>query len=113
MRLLPLALALPLLVAALPAGAVEDIDTEQAKKHFARGSELYDKGNYDGALLEFRAAQIAKPLPAFHFNIARCLDRLERFDEAIKEYELYVNQPRPPDDAEKVHERIGKLRALA
>ena len=53
-----------------------DPDTEVARRHFQRGSQLYDAGHYDEAIAAFEAAKQAKPLPAFDYNIGRAYDRL-------------------------------------
>ena len=72
-----------LLVAGLapsPARGEDDTDTEIAKRHFAAGSAAYGAGDYRRALREFEEARLARPMAAFDYNIARCLDRLERRD---------------------------------
>lgn len=95
------------------ASATDDIDTEVAKRHFRKGSEFYMAGQYNEALGEFQAAHLAKPLPAFYYNIARCFDRLERFDEAITAYQAYLDAGPAAQDVEKVKARIDKLRERA
>lgn len=101
-----------LLLCALPVGAraLEDPDTEVAKKHFEAGRGFYDAGDYAKALDEFLAARRSKPAPAFDFNIARCLDRLERYHEAIAEYEAYLTHSHKAPDADEVRTRINVLR---
>lgn len=93
------------------AQSADGIDTANAKRHFRKGTELYMVGHYPEALAEFQAAQISKPLPAFNFNIARCFDRLERLDEAVKAYQAYLDAGPVPEDVPEVKERISALRA--
>ena len=99
--------------------AVEDPDTEIAKRHFAAGAALYDQGKYNDAIVEFSAARDVRPAPAFDFNIARCYDRLERLRDAVTWYERYLatDPPLEGDGGARargwriLEERIGKERA--
>lgn len=91
----------------------DDVDTEIAKRHFRKGRELYVAGNYEGALAEFQAAQLARPLPAFSYNIARCFDRMERLEEAIVAYQAYLDEGPAAHDVESVRQRIEQLRERA
>src|SRR5947207_7126726 len=101
-------LALLVLVSA-PARALEDPDTEVARRHFERGRAAYDDQDYRRALDEFIAAERAKPAPAFDFNIARCYDRLEDYPKAIDHYQLYVQGKPSASDAAEVRGRIAAL----
>jgi len=92
------------------AAAFEDPDTEVARKHFEKGRQAYDAGDYQAALGEFQAAKRAKAAPALDFNIARCYDRLEQYSPAIDAYASYIAaQPNAPD-AEEVRARIATLK---
>jgi tetratricopeptide (TPR) repeat protein len=91
-------LLIGLVLCAGVAHAEQDPDTESAQRHFDAGAAAYDARDYAKALNEFQEAQRLKPLPAFEFNIARTLDRMERFDEAIPHYERYLASK--PDDTE-------------
>jgi hypothetical protein len=88
-------------------------DEEIALKHYQAGAKYYETGAYENALREFEIGQRRSPSPAFDFNIARCLDRLERVPEAIVAYEKYLANVPPPADAAEVRVRIDRLRALA
>src|SRR5205085_2221287 len=72
--LVVLALSLPATTVARP--EIDDPDTEVAKRQFKKGSALYMEGKYEEALVAFESAKLAKPLPAFDYNIALCFDRL-------------------------------------
>ncbi len=89
--------------------ADEDPDTEIARRHFDAGTEAYGGGHYAEALAEFEAARRVRPSPAFDYNIGRCLDRLERFGEAIDAYQRYLAGRPDADDGPSVRERIGVL----
>jgi hypothetical protein len=104
--------ALPLvLVACFLAGVVranEDPDTEVARRHFNAGRTFYDSEQYEKALAEFEAARRVRPHPALDFNIARCLDRLERYQPAIEAYERYIASS--PADLEEMKQRVVLLK---
>ena len=87
-----------------------DPDTEIARRHFEKGSELYGSGRYAEAVAEFEAARRAKPLPAFDYNIARAHDRMEHTREAIAAYERYLEAAPSAPDAGDVRARIAELR---
>ena len=87
-----------------------DPDTEIARRHFERGTELYGVGRYAEAVGEFESARRAKPLPAFDFNIARAHDRMEHAREAIDAYERYLAAVPNAPDAGEVRARIAVLR---
>lgn len=99
------------LVGAVASAQPDDPDTENAKLHFRLGSELYTANHYADALLEFKKALRMKPLPAFRYNIARCYDRLERYPEAIVEYEAYLAAGAAQMDVGEVQARIAELRS--
>ena len=88
-----------------------DPDTEVAKRHFDSASAFYDAHDYVRALREFQEARIAKPLPALDFNIARCLDRLERYEEAIAAYKRFGIATPNASEVGEARERIEVLRA--
>lgn len=83
-------------------------DEVRAKELFANGTTLYQEGDYEAALVAFREAQRQLPAPEFHFNIANCLERLERFDEAIAALNLY-RAVAPADEQATLERRIVSL----
>jgi tetratricopeptide (TPR) repeat protein len=85
----------------------DSVDEELARKHFAAGAELYDRGDYAGALKELEAARMHSHAPALDFNVGRCHDRMERLPEAIAAYQRYVDSH--PSDADEVKARIALL----
>jgi tetratricopeptide (TPR) repeat protein len=103
-----------LLSSNVSADAIPDPDTEIAQRHLKAGQARYEEHDYAAALAEFEAAQRSYPRPEFIFNIARCLDRLERFAPAVREYERYLAD-RPDDKVtrERVRQLQGRLEAEA
>jgi tetratricopeptide (TPR) repeat protein len=109
-RVTSIAIALALALASGSARAIEDPDTEIARRHFEAGRDHYEAGDYQSALKEFEAARAARPLAAFDFNIGRCYDRLERPADAVAAYERYLAAAPDAPDAAEVRERIGVLK---
>ena len=114
---LSLAVAIPVVLCAalaVPASAVaqeDDPDAEIARRRFDRGAAAYSRQDYAAALEEFEAARAVKQLPAFDSNIGRCLDRMERIDEAIRAYRRYLAAAPAAEDAPKIRDRIAVLEA--
>ena len=67
---------------------------ERAIAHFQRGRHLYERGHYEAALGEFRAAYLITPVPAMIVNIGQCLRKLDRLPEAAIAYQTFLGQPR-------------------
>jgi hypothetical protein len=84
------ALAAGSLVLLAPRAASAQVSADEgARAHFKKGVALYDLSppDYEGALLEFRAAYAQKPVPSLKRNIALCLRGLKRNVEAIEALE--------------------------
>lgn len=93
------------------ARAQEDPDTQAARRHFTLGQQLYEQERYDDAVREFMTAKELKPIPAFDYNIGRCLDRLERWSEAADAYQRYLTADPHSAGAAELEQRIAVLRA--
>lgn len=87
-----------------------DPDLEIAHRRFERGRAAYEANDYAAALQEFEAVRVVKPSPALDWNIGRCLDRLERFAEAVAAYERYLAATPNEPDAPEVRARVATLK---
>src|SRR5215510_5060284 len=65
-------------------------DPAQARAHFDRGRSLFEGEDYRKAIVEFKAAQVEKPDPAFLYNIAECHRRLGEPSEALLFYRRFL-----------------------
>ena len=63
----------------------------EARERFVRGVEHYDEGDYDGALAEFRRSYELSPVAGVLVNVAVTLEALDRYDEAVDAYRLYLS----------------------
>jgi tetratricopeptide (TPR) repeat protein len=84
----PLAFAV---IALLAAGAdAQDAGLDEARAHFERGVELFEKDDFVGALEAFEQADRASHVPAITYNIARARESLGQAQAALEAYEAYL-----------------------
>ena len=72
-------------------------DKAVARAHYETATRLYDLREYSKALDEYKAAYLAKPDPAFLFNIGQCYRRLGETSSALDFYRQYLKKT-PADD---------------
>ena len=94
----------------------EDPNTAVARARFSEGETLYRARDYEKALVAFQSAREGKELAAVDFNIARCLDRLGRWQEAMDAYQQFVRAAKlegtsPKETVDEASDRIGILKA--
>jgi hypothetical protein len=96
---------------ATPALAGEG-DKAVARAHYETATRLYDVREYADALKEYKAAYVAKPDPAFLFNIGQCYRKLDRNAEALDFFQQFLKKS-PPDDPNRaqVEARIRNIEA--
>jgi tetratricopeptide (TPR) repeat protein len=96
----------------------EPIDTEaRAMTAFNDGQAAYDRGDYKEALELFLEAQSLYPSPVFHYNIARCYEALENYEQAITSYNAYLRSTKSstgqdPEDKVNIENTIARLEKL-
>ena len=72
--------------------------TKEAIKSFKEAKRFYRSGEYLSALESFKKAYKLKSTPAILYNVARCYEKLSRFNDAIKTYEEYTKLRTDPRD---------------
>lgn len=65
-------------------------DVEVARRRYRIGVDAYASGDYTTALAHFEIVRTVLPSPEIEYDIARCLDRLERWREAADAYERFA-----------------------
>ena len=77
------------LLSAAPAHAQDEEASARAaaQVEFTAGREAFARGEYEAALIRLRTAQELAPHDVVRFNIALCLERLDRIPEAVRELE--------------------------
>jgi tetratricopeptide (TPR) repeat protein len=110
MRAALLVLAI-LVVSATPArpALAADAATEEARRHFLRGQQLFEVARWDEAAAEFEQAYAARNDPTFIYNMAQAYRRKGDAKRALELYKNYlIKAPKSPQRAE-VEERIAAL----
>jgi tetratricopeptide (TPR) repeat protein len=81
-----------------------------AKALFATANEHYNLGDYEKALAAYEEAYRTKPLPAFTFNIAQCLRKLGKYQQAINMYQSFLTQSPETSKRELVESLITEAK---
>lgn len=99
-------------IAAQPAPSADK--RAEAKRHFDQGVALYNDGNFNAALAEFRAAYQLAPSSALLYNIGLTQKSLFRYNDAIESLERYVaEEPRlQPARRAEVQQLVTEMKAL-
>lgn len=90
MKTIYLALALALAVPSLARAAGTDNQTRDAAKHFQRGVDLYNDGDFRGALVEFKKAYNTWPRANVLYDIGQTEYQLLDYAAALKTMERYL-----------------------
>ncbi len=102
--------------AAKPAAKPDKKTADAARKAFADGQKAYGAGNYADAQTSFQKANDLIPSPQAAYWIAKCIDGLNKTEEAIAAYEKLLADP----DVSKIGEeksadaktRLDALKAM-
>lgn len=86
--------------------------TETARAQFARGVELADKGDYQGALQAFSDAYVASPRSAVLYNIGQAQVALGRPLEAASTLSRYLREGQDSVPAERRQQVEAQLELL-
>ncbi len=114
-RLLGLVLSVCCGIALVPTEAfAQDAETARMVEQLSDAAvERYLEKDYKGAIKLFEQAYELDPVPTLLFNIAKCHEKLQHWDEAIDFYELFIVEPEiDTQDRKAALERIEKLREI-
>ena len=107
--LLPLVLCAPGTVSAADApasGPADDGAEVTFRAAYESGTELYSKGRFGEALTHFEKAYAIRPAREVTFAKARCLHKMERFEEAAADYEKFLGTAPAEDAAKKARKHL-------
>lgn len=91
----------------------EEEINRQVEQLSEAGGERYGEKDYEGAIELFIQAYELHPVPNLLYNVARCHEKLEQWDEAIDYYEQFIVAPDiDTDDRKSALGRIEKLREI-
>ncbi|MBK6685124.1 MAG: PEGA domain-containing protein [Deltaproteobacteria bacterium] len=74
------------------------------------GRAAYSKSDYEGAIEEFKAAFDLKATPSALYNIAKSYEKMGRYEEAIDNYQQYLDLDPKASDRADVEETIKRLK---
>src|SRR5688572_8383910 len=94
------------MLAVSPVWAQDTPVPDAAKEHHAKAKELYGKGDFEGAIAEWKQAYEQAQLPGYLFNMARAYEQAGRIDEAIRHYQRYLQAAGDPPDRGAVEATI-------
>ena len=92
LRRLGLVVALGAAVALTGASAVGQTRRQHAEAMLRTGNQLYDQGDYEGALQRYRAAQELFPSYKIDYNIGVALQALKQPVQALPHFERFLRQ---------------------
>jgi outer membrane receptor for ferrienterochelin and colicin len=100
-----------LLLLLTPGLALANNTADEADVAFELGNEAYAKGNYNEALRSYFTSYRLVPNRNVLFNIARCYEAQNRFNEAYRYYNDLLNEQLPDDDAAEIRRALERLRS--
>lgn len=103
--------ALAILAAPIAVRTARADNTAEARQHYQKGKQLFDSGDYRGAMAEFASADRLAPSPLLEFNIALCHERLGEKSEAVRRYRLYLDRVPDAQNRTQVEQKIQALEA--
>lgn len=91
-----------------PAAALRQ---NEARGHFQRGGQLYQDGDWEHAIAEFRQAHELWPNPVILFNLAQAYRRDGQLSQAIETFHRYVqeNANLTRDQRSEVEEAVREI----
>jgi tetratricopeptide (TPR) repeat protein len=88
----------------------EDPNYTRAVEAYRLGTELYNDAKFEEALVAFQEAATLYASPDFQFNIAKCYERLGKYEDAIRSYELYLRTAEDSGDTAVIEASITDLK---
>jgi outer membrane receptor for ferrienterochelin and colicins len=83
---------------------------DEAEFYFLRGNRAYQDKRFEDALSAYYLSNRLVPNRNVQFNIARCLDRMGRYDEAYRAWSSLSEQALPEKEKKAVQDAIDQLR---
>jgi tetratricopeptide (TPR) repeat protein len=90
----------------------EDPQLERAMKAYELGQAAYNAADYEAALGHFQEAASLYGSPDFQYNIGLCYEKLDKPEEAIRAFEVYLRAKPNAEDRAQVEDRIEEQRQI-
>jgi len=90
------------------------ISKKDAKEFINHGMELFDKGDYEGALAYFQKAGEVKESAQVIFMIAKCYDSMYKFRDAYEYYKKYLGfKGKEKKNEKEAQEAIARIEGMS
>lgn len=94
---------------ASPDGAASAQPETEAERHFRAGKDLYDRGDYDAALVELKVSEDLEPTVRSIGLLAACYEKMGKLASAYRAYRVAADRARASADE---REDFARDRAL-
>jgi len=119
-HLVATALALGLSLSAFPAAAqatataTATLSAAGIRQVYASGETKFKAADYAGALVDFQAADGAKPTPQTARFVGLCEDKLGHYREAVAAYERFLGDIplKLQKDGDEIRKRVDEIKAM-
>src|SRR5262249_9732279 len=100
--------------AAAPAAAAKPPAKNDPRALYGAGEDKFKKGDYEGALTDFTAADAIKSAPQAARYIGLCQDNLRHYKEAVTAYERFLADvpTKMKEQGDEVRKRVEAIKAM-
>jgi tetratricopeptide (TPR) repeat protein len=92
--------------------ALQRPTSQIALDHLEKAARLYDNREFEKAIEEYKAGNLAEPAAIFDYDLAQSYRQLHRYTEAIWHYRRFLKaSPQTPARNAKVQELINQMQA--
>lgn len=88
-------------------------DRAAARRHFERGTRLYQQARYEEAAAAFEEAYRARPNGVIHYNLGQCHEKLGDLEKALASYRAYLREVPKAEDRDTVEQLVANLETRA
>lgn len=93
-------------------GALADNTADEAEIAFQRGNDFYAREDFQDALASYFLSYRLVPNRNVLFNIARCYEALDRYNEAYRYYNDLSREELSPGDRKQVTQSLWRIRPM-
>ena len=105
-------LYLPSIASAEGIDSLTEADRQRMLNLLQRGNEDFDRGAYPEALLSYETALKIAELASIHYRRGLCLEKLERYQEAVDAYKRFLQLDPSAREAGRVRADITRLEGI-
>ncbi len=84
---------------------------KKAASHYTSGAERFERGDYLGAIVEFKAANSILPAPELDYNVAASYEKLGDTKRALEYYKSYLQKVPEAGNRQEVKDKMVLLEA--